>query len=142
LLPIVVILAACSPELGGREAGPQRSTDSAVNAHFAAAQQAQDRQDYATAEREYRAVLAVFPDFAEIHMNLDLIYQLQNRSDEAMTEFRRALKIKPKLTGANFFLGVGAEYDGTHPRWRRGRIHAILPPFGDIPVVKTVRFGE
>ena len=106
LLPIVVMLAACAPGLAGREGGPQRSTDSAVNAHFTAAQQAQDRQDYAAAEREYRAVLAVSPDFAEVHMNLGLVYQLQNRSDEAMTEFRRALKIKPRLTGANFFLGV------------------------------------
>src|ERR1700730_7832504 len=106
LLPTVVMLAACAPELAGREAGPQRSTDSAVKAHFTAAQQAHDRQDYAAAEREYRAVLAVSPHFAEVHMNLRLVYQLQNRSDEAMTELRRALKIKPSLTGANFFLGV------------------------------------
>ena len=39
-------------------------------------------------------------------MNLGLVYQLQNRYPEAMTEFRRALKLKPSLTGANFFLGV------------------------------------
>jgi tetratricopeptide (TPR) repeat protein len=58
------------------------------------------------AEREYKAVLALAPDFAEVHMNLGLIYQLQDRSPDAMTEFRRALKIKPELAGANFFLGV------------------------------------
>src|SRR6202051_4789151 len=39
-------------------------------------------------------------------MNLGLVCQLQNRYPEAMTEFRRALKLKPSLTGANFFLGV------------------------------------
>jgi tetratricopeptide (TPR) repeat protein len=39
-------------------------------------------------------------------MNLGLVYQLQDHISEAMTEFRRALKIKPKLAGANFFLGV------------------------------------
>jgi tetratricopeptide (TPR) repeat protein len=39
-------------------------------------------------------------------MNLGLVYQLQNRYPEAMTEFRRALKLKPALTGANFFMGV------------------------------------
>jgi len=39
-------------------------------------------------------------------MNLGLVYQLQARSTEAMAEFRRALKVKPGLTGANFFLGV------------------------------------
>jgi tetratricopeptide (TPR) repeat protein len=39
-------------------------------------------------------------------MNLGLVYQLLDRSAEAMTEFLRALKFKPGLAGANFFLGV------------------------------------
>jgi tetratricopeptide (TPR) repeat protein len=80
--------------------------NSAIESHFTAAQQAQRDKDYATAEREYRAVLALAPDFSEVHMNLGLVYQLQDRSAEAMAEFRRALKIKPGLAGANFFLGV------------------------------------
>ena len=77
-----------------------------MQSHFAAAQQAQRQNDYATAEKEYKSVIALAPEFAEVHMNLGLIYQLQNRFPEAMTEFRRALKLKPSLTGANFFLGV------------------------------------
>ena len=77
-----------------------------VQTHFAAAQQAKQRGDYAAAEREYQAVLVEAPEFAEVHMNLGLIYQLQDRTPEAMAEFRRALKIKPTLAGANFFLGV------------------------------------
>jgi len=80
--------------------------NSAVEAHFSAAQQAQRDKDYATAEREYVAVLALVPEFAEVHMNLGLVYQLEDRTADAMTEFRRALKIKPGLAGANFFLGV------------------------------------
>jgi tetratricopeptide (TPR) repeat protein len=80
--------------------------DSAIESHFASAQKAQRNQDYATAEREYQAVLAIAPGFAEVHMNLGLVYQLQNRASEAIVEFRRALKIKPSLSGANFFLGV------------------------------------
>jgi len=74
--------------------------------HFAAAQEAQEKQDYATAEREYRVVLELRPDFAEVHMNLGLILQLQGRREEAMAEFRTALKLQPTLAGANFFLGV------------------------------------
>jgi tetratricopeptide (TPR) repeat protein len=77
-----------------------------VRSHFAAAQEAQQRGDYAAAEREYRAILTEAPNFAEVHMNLGLLYQLQNRTPEAMAEFRSALKIKPTLAGANFFLGV------------------------------------
>jgi tetratricopeptide (TPR) repeat protein len=79
---------------------------STVEAHFAAAQQAQRNSDYVTAEREYRAVLEIRPDFAEVHMNLGLVYQLQDQISVAMTEFQRALHLKPTLAGANFFLGV------------------------------------
>jgi tetratricopeptide (TPR) repeat protein len=77
-----------------------------MESHFMAAQQAQKGQDYATAEHEYLAVLAIKPDFAEAHMNLGLVYQLQDHISDAMAEFRHALKLKPTLTGANFFLGV------------------------------------
>ncbi|HEX4487115.1 MAG TPA: tetratricopeptide repeat protein [Terriglobales bacterium] len=78
----------------------------ATQQHFAAAQAAQQNKDYVTAEREYRVVVASAPNFAEGHMNLGLVFQLQEKLPPAMAEFRRALQIKPKLTGANFFLGV------------------------------------
>ncbi len=77
-----------------------------IESHFVAAQEAQHNKDYATAEREYQAVVAMAPGFAEAHMNLGLVYQLQDRPSDAITEFRRALKLKPGLVGANFFLGV------------------------------------
>ena len=51
-------------------------------------------------------MLAIAPAFAEVHMNLGLVYQLQNRSSDAIREFRQALKLKPGLVGANFFVGV------------------------------------
>lgn len=86
---------------------PAPQTDSSAwREHFDFAQTAQKNEDYVTAEKEYRAVLALKPDFAEVHMNLGLVYQLQNRTPEAMAEFHRALKFKPELVGANFFLGV------------------------------------
>jgi tetratricopeptide (TPR) repeat protein len=84
----------------------QQPPDAKIQSHFAAAQQAQRQKDYATAEKEYQNVIALAPEFAEVHMNLGLVYQLQNRYPEAMTEFHRALKLKPSLAGANFFLGV------------------------------------
>ncbi|PYT36063.1 MAG: hypothetical protein DMG58_00515 [Acidobacteria bacterium] len=79
---------------------------SQVEGHFTAAQQAQKIGDYATAEREYLSVLTMKPNFAEAHMNLGLVYQLQDHIPDAMAEFRRALRLKRTLTGANFFLGV------------------------------------
>lgn len=97
----IVLLLSCPLRAqtdGGRQAE--------IEERFAAAQAAQQRKDYATAERDYRTVLALQPDFAEVHMNLGLIYQMESRIPEAVSEFRRALKIKSGLAGANFFLGV------------------------------------
>jgi len=73
------------------------------------AEQAQAEQkagDFANAERDYKAALAIAPEFSELHMNLGLVYQLENRVPDAMGEFQRALRINPHLVGANFFLGV------------------------------------
>jgi tetratricopeptide (TPR) repeat protein len=106
LLPSLVLLVSTWSESSAQGTASQPSTNPAIRAHFEAAQEAQKRNDYATAEREYRAVLATAPHFAEAYMNLGLIYQLQNRIPDATAEFRRALAIKPDLAGANFFLGV------------------------------------
>ena len=106
LSSLLVLLLAPAPTVAGQTIPSPNAKNLAIESHFTAAQKAQQDKDYATAEREYRAVLALAPDFAEVHMNLGLVYQLQDRSTEAMVEFRRALKAKPALTGANFFLGV------------------------------------
>ncbi|MCU1269972.1 MAG: hypothetical protein JWN74_1266 [Acidobacteriaceae bacterium] len=106
LFAVLMLFTFCWSQ-SGKQASTKRSSPSeTLQAHFAAAQQAKERGDYAAAQREYQAVLVEAPDFAEVHMNMGLIYQLQNRTPEAMAEFRRALKIKPTLAGANFFLGV------------------------------------
>src|SRR6266851_8209912 len=106
LLLLLVLLTAPTLKSAGQTVPAPTAKHAAIESHFAAAQQAQRDKDYETAEREYQAVLALSPDFAEVHMNLGLVYQLQDRSSDAMKEFRRALKIKPGLAGAAFFLGV------------------------------------
>src|SRR5437660_6311546 len=106
LRSVLFFMAVSVANLAGQTPPSPPEKSSAIEAHFSAAQQAQRDKDYPTAEREYQAVLALAPKFAEVHMNLGLVYQLEDRSEDAMTEFRRALKIKPTLAGANFFLGV------------------------------------
>ena len=102
----LVALAVAALNLAAQTTTQKPDSNAEIQPHFAAAQQAQRQKDYATAEKEYKIVIAVAPEFAEVHMNLGLVYQLQDRYPEAMTEFRRALKLKPSLTGANFFMGV------------------------------------
>ena len=106
LVLLLILLTVPTLTSAGQTVPAPTAKDAAIESHFAAAQRAQHDNDYATAEREYHAVLALVPDFAEVHMNLGLVFQLQDRSAEAMTEFRRALKTKPALAGANFFLGI------------------------------------
>jgi tetratricopeptide (TPR) repeat protein len=102
----VTFLAACWGRLTAQGTAPDVTLSETVRGHFSAAQEAQQRRDYGAAEREYRAVLAELPNFAEVRMNLGLLYQLLDRTPEAMAEFHLALKVKPTLAGANFFLGV------------------------------------
>jgi tetratricopeptide (TPR) repeat protein len=102
----LLLFAVMAASLRGQGVPAHPDSDAEMQSHFAAAQQAQRDKDYATAEREYQSVIALSPGFAEVHMNLGLVYQLQNRFSAAMTEFRRALKLKPTLAGANFFMGV------------------------------------
>ncbi len=106
LLGVLMLMASHRCQAAGQSTASRGPVSGRIQNHFAAAQQAQQRNDYATAEREYQAVLIEAPGFAEAHMNLGLIYQLQDRAPEAMAQFRQALKIKPTLAGANFFLGV------------------------------------
>lgn len=106
LLPSLMLWAACWSNMFAQGSPSKPAISENIRTHFSAAQAAQQRHDYAAAEGEYRAVLAEAPNFAEVHMNLGLLYQLQDRTSDAMAEFRQALKIKPTLAGANFFLGV------------------------------------
>ena len=105
-IAIGLLLASGPRGIAAQTDSPHTASASDVEAHFAAAQRAQKNNDYVTAEREYRAVLEIRPGFAEVHMNLGLVYQLQNQISDAMIEFQRALHFKPTLAGANFFLGV------------------------------------
>src|ERR1700682_6825571 len=86
-LAIGLLLGAGLCAIAGQTDSAQTESAPAVEAHFAAAQQAQKNNDYVTAEREYRAVLAIRPDFAEVHMNLGLVYQLHNQLSDARTAF-------------------------------------------------------
>ena len=100
---VLLILAMPSR---GQEPNPHSSLSPAVEASWAAAQQAQQQKDYATAEREYRKVISLSPGFAEAYMNLGLVYELQSRPQDALALFEKAVRLKPGLAGAQFFLGV------------------------------------
>ena len=80
--------------------------ESQIREHFAAAQTAQRAGDLDTAAREYRAILALKPDFAEMHMNLGLVLHAQNKYDESVAALDRSLRLSPGAFAAGLFQGI------------------------------------
>ncbi|HEV2176364.1 MAG TPA: tetratricopeptide repeat protein [Terriglobia bacterium] len=91
---------------GGQRAANNAALTPEIKAHWHEAQDAQNRKDYKTAAREYRAVIVRSPRFAEAYQNLGLVYQLEGRWPDAVLAFQKALALQPSLTGANLFLGI------------------------------------
>ncbi len=108
-LAVSLLLLGATTALGiaaDARAMAQTSPTPRTQGRLAAAGEAQRAGNYRVAEEEYKAILSEQPGFGEVHMNLGLIFQLQNRIPEAVAQFEQALKTNPHLTGANFFLGV------------------------------------
>jgi len=103
---ITCLLFLITVQVRGQQEDSSSPLSPAVEASWAAAQQAQQQKDYATAEREYRKVISLSPGFAEAYMNLGLVYELENRRPDALAMFEKAVQLKPGLAGAQFFLGV------------------------------------
>lgn len=84
----------------------QSTAETEVQKHFFAAREAEKRGDLDTAATEYRAVLTLSPELAEVSSNLGLVYYLQRKDEEAAKAFQAALRRKPDLLPANLFLGM------------------------------------
>jgi protein O-GlcNAc transferase len=57
------------------------------------------------AEELYRQILQTQPNLAEIHNNLGVVLQAQNKLEEAEVCFRQVIKLKPEATNAHNNLG-------------------------------------
>lgn len=71
--------------------------------HAASAMQ---KEDFAEAEKGYRAVLAQEPELLEIRSNLGVALHMQSKFEQAELEFRRALRGPTHLFVPNYFLGI------------------------------------
>ncbi|MEW5976497.1 MAG: tetratricopeptide repeat protein [Acidobacteriota bacterium] len=87
-------------------AAPRPQDVAGARAHLEAALNAQKRGQLVKAAEEYRAALKIIPGSAEIHQNLGLVYHLQNRFQDAILSFEKALSLEPALWASNLFLGI------------------------------------
>lgn len=65
------------------------------------------------AEAGFSAIVKADPSFAEAYLNLGLVLEDQGKNAQAAENFHKAIGLKPRLRGANLFLGI-AEYRLNH----------------------------
>ena len=62
--------------------------------------------DFATAIQGFEKLTKLAPGVAEFHANLGMAYYSGGRFRDALAPCRQALKLKPTLTAARYFLGI------------------------------------
>jgi tetratricopeptide (TPR) repeat protein len=97
----------------------QTPPSAAVRDHFERAQAALAAGQYDVAAGEFEAILKLDPARAEALANLGTVYYAQSKYAEAAQAFRKALRLKPTLKGAEAFLGMSEA--------RLGNIKEALP---------------
>ncbi len=76
-----------------------------LDSHLEAARAAEAAGNFASAEREYEAAIALRPS-ALAYQRLGLIRHLQNKFERAEEAFRRSLQLDPKQWSSRLFLGI------------------------------------
>ncbi len=103
-LLLFILLAIPEPGYG------QQDRASEFVSLLTAAQQAQARNDYATAEGAYKAAVNLRSDMPELWANLGLMQNALGRYSEAIESFHRATQLNPALYVPNLFLGIDYTY--------------------------------
>lgn len=98
-LTLVRALAACLVLLIGPLAAETRQI-------FEHGQHAMESGDLATAEKDFRAVLAAEPDNVGAHGNLAVVYMRRKAWKSALDELRAAERLAPKMPGVRLNIGL------------------------------------
>jgi len=85
---------------------PQDPAAIELNRLLAAAQDAVNKQDYASAALDYQAYLAKKPDDAVVHYDLGYAYTAMQKPADAKSEYEKAIALDPKMAAAYQNLGV------------------------------------
>ena len=99
LLAVHVYAAGTTPQAAAQK-------PSEIQDHLQRAQTALHANDVSTAEKEFRAILALDPKNAVAHTNLGVLALGHGDCQAASKEFRLALAAQPSLTQAQALLGI------------------------------------
>lgn len=92
----------------------QDTDDAKLRQYSEAAQSALASGRLDDAVTDYRAMLQMRPDLAEIHITLGAIFFQERRYEQAVTELRTALKLKPGLPKAEPLLSMSLAETGRY----------------------------
>ena len=79
-----------------------------------AGQQALAAGHYEEAESDFKKLLQIAPDIAEMHATLGLVYFQEKKFDQAVPELKQALKLKPALSKASTLLAMSLSEVGEY----------------------------
>jgi tetratricopeptide (TPR) repeat protein len=94
----LLLISSVSPSL--------YSQVSEINSEFTRATQAMRDGRLDEAASLFSQITRLQPRFAEAYLNLGLVREQQNKFDDAINSFQKAIAIKSHLRGANLFLGI------------------------------------
>src|SRR5262245_55867403 len=100
------------------QVGFQQSAD--VSARFNRAVELQRQGAFEQAAAEYRALLAVAPNYAEAQANLGAVLARLGKYEEAVVSYEAALRLNPKLTPILLNLGIA--------HYRAGQFSKAIDP--------------
>lgn len=110
---IALAISAGAPRPGHAFESQEQQTSSTDLARLAAeAQSALRNGNNAAAIPPLEKLAKLQPGVAELHANLAMAYYFSGRYADATLEYRQALKLKPALANAHYFLGASLAEDG------------------------------
>lgn len=110
LLGLVMLVLSSASSLAA-----QGSQDETLQQYSQAGQQALAAGHYDEAESDFKKLLEIDPNIAEIHATLGVVYFQEKKFDQAVPELRRALRLKPGLTRASTLLAMSLSEVGEYP---------------------------
>ena len=92
----------------------QQGDDVLVQRYSQAGAAALAEKRYPEAEKAYEKLRQLEPGTAEVHANLGLVYFEQKKFAQAVPVLRQALKLKPNLPNAEYFLAMSLSETGRY----------------------------
>src|SRR5271155_4072103 len=105
---LLAFAGAASAQIVGtsRTKIPQDPAAIELNRLLTAAQDAVNRNDYASAAKDYQDYLAKKPDDAVVHYDLGYAYTALQKPADAKSEYEKAIALDPKMASAYQNLGL------------------------------------